>query len=99
LVTEQDGKDRFEEMSTWREIVPVSIAPAPTFTPLPTLTPMPSATPLPTATAKPQLKTGLSQSAQSGTSLAQLPLIMGGALAVVIVLGVIIGRIVWVTRR
>ena len=101
LVMNQAGTKQFEIVATGREVTTASAAaPAPTFTPLPTSTSAPTATPRPTATARPQLATtAMPQPAGQGPFQGQWPLVMGGVLAVVIVLGVVIARVIWVARQ
>ena len=84
---------QFEVVATGRDVkVVTAAAPAPTFTPMPAQTPEPTATPSPTPTARPQVSsTYLPRSANRS----QLPLMAGIALAAVIVMGVVVGRVVW----
>ena len=100
-VIEPDGVGRFEVMTTDREVVAASVVgPAPTFTPLPTFTPMPTDTPQPTATSRPRLVTSdAPPAAPNEPAPSQLPLVVGGVLAVALVLGIMVGRSVWVRRQ
>ena len=93
----QGGGAQFEVVATGRDVKVATIAaPAPTFTPMPAQTPEPTATPSPTPTARPQVSsTYLPRSANRS----QLPLMLGIALAAVIVMGVVVGRVVRTARR
>jgi hypothetical protein len=93
----QGGSAQFEVVATGQDVkVATAATPAPTFTPMPAQTPEPTATPSPTPTARPQVSsTYLSRSANRS----QLPLMLGIALAAVIVMGVVVGRVVWTGRR
>jgi len=93
----QSGGAQFEVVATGRDVkVATAAAPAPTFTPMPAQTSEPTATPSPTPTARPQVSsTFLPRSANRS----QLPLMLGIALAAVIVMGVVVGRVVRTARR
>jgi len=100
FVLGQAGTAQFEVVATGREVPAVPVTPAPTFTPLPTQTPAPTSTPLPTPTDRPQLRmTGTPQPVQSGPLAGQEPLIVSGALAALVVAVVVLGRIVWGSRK
>jgi len=93
----QGGSAQFEIVATGRDVkVATTAAPAPTFTPMPVETPEPTATPSPTPTALPQVS---STYLPRSTSRNLLPLILGIVLAAAIVMGVVVGRVVWTTRR
>jgi hypothetical protein len=101
MVTEIERDSQFAVVATAREVaVTAALEPAPTFTPLPTHTPGPTATPRPTATARPQLTTtGVPQALNSGSLQNQEPLLLSAVLAMIIVLGVLMGQVVWARRR
>ncbi len=91
------GGTEFEVVATGRDVKAAAVAaPAPTFTPMPAQVSEPTATPSPTPTARPQVSsTYLPRSANRS----QLPLMLGIVLAAMIVMGVVVGRVVWTARR
>jgi len=101
FLRQADGTEQFGAVAMERDVPVVSPAgPAPTFTPLPTFTPTITPTPRPTATPAPQVNlAGPAQPAERGSLKSQMPLVLGGALVVVVVLAVVVGRIVWAARR
>jgi hypothetical protein len=101
FLRQTDGTEQFGAVATGRDVPVVSPAGlAPTFTPLPTFTPTITPTPPPTATPAPQVNlAGPAQPAERGSLKSQMPLVLGGALVVVVVLGVVVGRIIWAARR
>ena len=93
----QSGGAQFEVVATSRDVkVTAATMSAPTFTPMPTATPEATATPSPTPTALPQVSsTYLPRSANRS----QLPLMLGIALAALVVTGVVVRRVVWTGRH
>ncbi len=94
-----DGK-QFDVMATGREISIASVAaPAPTLTPMPIPAPTITPTPYPTPTPVPPLNP--ERVARSGTSplQSQSPLILGGAIAVLVAIGTVVARILWLARH
>ena len=87
----QNNTGKFEIAVTSRTVTPVAVTPIPTFTPLATVTASPSPTPVPTSTPRPKLTSTALQPGAGNSGLP--PLVLGGILAAIIV----IGAIIWAT--
>jgi len=94
----EDGTPQAELWYTGRAVPPVAVPPAPTLLPRPTATPLP--TPTPAATPQPTPDFSRAPSPTTGGSMdIALPLLLGGGLAALIVVGVFGARRLWAGRR
>lgn len=95
-----DGLLQFVIAASGRDVPAAPVTPAPTFTPLPS--PTPTVTPTPRATPTPVRQFPMPETTPpaGGDLLAgQLPLLLGGSLALVLVLGAVLTRGLWGMRR
>jgi len=94
----EDGTPQAELWYTGRAVPAVAVPPAPTLLPRPTATPLP--TPTPAATPQPTPDFSRAPPPAAGGSMdITLPLLLGGGLAALIVVGVFGTRWLWAGRR
>jgi hypothetical protein len=99
FVFDQSGRGRFDVRATDRQVAIGAAVAAPTYTPAPAKTPTPGATRQPTATPTPELI--FSQAPPRGRDALseQMPLLVAGALALLLVVGMTTVRAVLAGRR
>lgn len=92
---------QFDVIATGRTVPITSVVvTAPTFTPVPTLAPTITPTPYPTPTPVPPLNPEKAlRSSNSNPLQGQSPLIVGGAIVLLIAVGTVVTRLVWLARH